>query len=493
MERILRLALQLTSNENEINSLPLPPIAQLEEGMVFPTFPQMKKDAEKLGGVFTYALLGKRRLTIFADPATFPIIFHPGEYGETEGVGDAVRMEMDKIAHAWFGIPKEVCPWTRDGLNALRLVLSPSNSARINEVVGKSLRDSFDAFSDRGTIPLVKLASMTFAPVNAALFGDKNVPPEAEAWFHTFDENLPMIVRGVPMTAFEDTAEAYGKIVLMFQNAIEKIRSGKGIVGEHFAPAIVERIAVLNAKAEGGKDFSSRVLAQFMVSIFWAPQANTLPMTSWILAHVLDNKRVYSEVAKEVRSPKRRFGVSSFDASPESLPYTNACLRETLRLYIANMTHRTVTKDIKVTDASTGRTFRVPQGDMLSLASYIQHYNSKVYPNPEEFRPERWVERGSDGEWRSLSNPTGGCPLGSKKHAWYPFSKGRFSCSGQHLAKLEIPTLVALFIQRFDADIDHFPDADWDDVVASVRPEGWPYDVPSYVSFRRRGDAREWR
>lgn len=98
MERILRLALQLTSNENEINSLPLPPIAQLEEGMVFPTFPQMKKDAEKLGGVFTYALLGKRRLTIFADPATFPIIFHPGEYGETEGVGDAVRMEMDKIA-----------------------------------------------------------------------------------------------------------------------------------------------------------------------------------------------------------------------------------------------------------------------------------------------------------------------------------------------------------------------------------------------------------
>ena len=205
-------------------------------------------------------------------------------------------------------------------------------------------------------------------------------------------------------------------------------------------------------------------------------------MTAWVLAHVLHDKRVYREVVREVRCKKRNFGHMSFDSSPDNLPYTNACLRETLRLYIANMTHRTVTRDIKVTSA--GRTYRIPQNDMLSLASYVQHYDPEVYPSPSEFRPERWLER-RDGAWCSLSDPAGGCPIARKKHAFYPFSKGRFSCSGQHLAKLEIPTLVALFLQRFDAEIDKFPEADWDDVVASVRPEGWPYDVESNVRFRR--------
>lgn len=112
-----------------------------------------------------------------------------------------------------------------------------------------------------------------------------------------------------------------------------------GVVGENFAPAITERIAVLRGKSKTSPsgDFSTRTLAQFMVSIFWAPQANTLPMTAWMLAHVLNDPRVYKEVCKEVRTPGR-FGTRgrevNFDASPENIPYTSACLLETLRLYV---------------------------------------------------------------------------------------------------------------------------------------------------------------
>ena len=52
---------------------------------MFPTFQEMKEDAESYGGVFTYKLWGGRRLTVLADPKTYEIVFHPGEYGETEG------------------------------------------------------------------------------------------------------------------------------------------------------------------------------------------------------------------------------------------------------------------------------------------------------------------------------------------------------------------------------------------------------------------------
>ena len=181
-------------------------------------------------------------------------------------------MEMDKIAHAWFGIPKEVCPWTRDGLNAIRVVLSPSNGVRINEIVGSHLRDTFDSMPASGSIDLVRLASHTFKPVNAALFGPGNVPDEAEDWFHAFDENLPQLARGMPMKAFEEMVESYERIVKMFENAIESIQSMEKVVllvrTLHLQLRNVSLYFESKSKTSPSGDFSTRTLAQFMYLYF---------------------------------------------------------------------------------------------------------------------------------------------------------------------------------------------------------------------------------
>jgi len=69
-----------------------------------------------LGEVFRYEFFGGRHITVMADPALFDVVFKPDELSENEEVGDAVKMEMDKIAFAWFGIPKACGPHTREGL-----------------------------------------------------------------------------------------------------------------------------------------------------------------------------------------------------------------------------------------------------------------------------------------------------------------------------------------------------------------------------------------
>jgi hypothetical protein len=60
---------------------------------------------------------------------------------------------------------------------------------------------------------------------------------------------------------------------------------------------------------------------------------------------------------------------------------------------------------------------------------------------------------------------------------------------GKLLAQGEIPLLVAIFLRDFDANIgdQKMPSADWDKVVASVRPEGWPYNVGLNVTYTKRG------
>merc|ERR1712071_577669 len=67
-----------------------------------------------------------------------------------------------------------------------------------------------------------------------------------------------------------------------------------------------------------------RKKASFLCSIFWAPQANTLPMTYWTLAHVINNPewkaRVRAEADKSRLGVDGRFDVDTQEA--DCLPFT---------------------------------------------------------------------------------------------------------------------------------------------------------------------------
>ena len=72
--------------------LPTPPVHSMPENEIFPSFPTMMNGQHKLGGLFSYEILGGRRMTVVADPQLFEIVFHPDEYGTYEGVGDAIKV-----------------------------------------------------------------------------------------------------------------------------------------------------------------------------------------------------------------------------------------------------------------------------------------------------------------------------------------------------------------------------------------------------------------
>jgi cytochrome P450 len=203
-----------------------------------------------------------------------------------------------------------------------------------------------------------------------------------------------------------------------------------------------------------------------MLSIFWAAQANTLPMTFWTLGEIIGNPRIRAKAEAEARRgawasmPDQN---GHYDASPDTIPYIRACLKEVLRMKVAILTHRKVDRDCHIT-TSTGEKLRLPKDDMVSIASYLRHFDPAIYPDPHTFYPERWLEP----EMLERS------PLDSMgDDCWFPFSKGRYSCSGKFLALLEIPTLVAMFLQQFDASlVDPLPSGKWDEVLAAVLPDG---------------------
>jgi len=335
----------------------------------------------------------------------------------------------------------------------------------LNDIVGEDIQKCMDALPDAGEMNLLQVAEFTFPGVNRALFGAGVVPPAAEGFFYDYDEGVARATLGLP----KDKAykAAYDRVENMFTEALKRDfhkspEAGRGMVG---------RLKPIP------DDVDIRKKASFLCSIFWAPQANTLPMTYWTLAHILDNPQWVARVRAEADQAK--LGVNGrYEVDPVDdacLPFTRACMNETLRIYIANMTLRKVEKDFQIT-GTDGKTYTIPKGDSFMLASYISHYDEKTFPDPFKYDPERWLTK--DGAFNERSVPD---------ECYLPFGKGRYSCSGRHLLQLELPTLVALFIREFDAQlIDPVPEPDWSYVVASVRPKGWPHDFPNKIKYSRR-------
>lgn len=439
---------------------------------LFPPYPRMLADSKKFGGLMTYNLPGGRKMTVLTDVKTYPIIFAPDAFGtknddpRMKDVGDAVKMDMDKIGYAWFGIPKHVCKYQRAGLDELRKkVLNPTVCRRLNHKIGADMDERFKKLGNSGTADLVDLACYTFPGVNAAMFGDNVVPAQAEQDFFAFDDEVARATLGLPKS--KKYWEHHGKITGMFKDSLPKVTPST-------CPATAARLSVL---PDG---MSPEDKAKFMVSLFWAPQANTLPMTFWCLAHILKNPEWKETVRKEaVRANLGAGGKYDLDLMNNNcLPFTRAVFNEVLRIYIANLTIRDVAREFEVT-LSTGERYKVPPKTLLMLSSYTTHYDPDIFPDPHTFKPSRWLNAKGEFDERQYPNNT-----------FIPFGKGRFQCSGKHLAALEVPTLVALFLRDYDAELlGDMPEPDWEYVVASVRPKGWPHEVKLPVKYTRRAQA----
>ncbi|KAF2649458.1 cytochrome P450 [Lophiostoma macrostomum CBS 122681] len=114
--------------------------------------------------------------------------------------------------------------------------------------------------------------------------------------------------------------------------------------------------------------------------------------------------------------------------------YTQAVLKETLRLYPPAATMRVGTPD---TSVMTARGVRIPTNDMTVLVSHTSiHSNPNLWVRASDFLPKRWlVESGHE--------------LHPKPGAWRAFEAGPRNCIGQTLAIMEMKIALAMTARTF--------------------------------------------
>lgn len=122
------------------------------------------------------------------------------------------------------------------------------------------------------------------------------------------------------------------------------------------------------------------------------------------------------------------------------MPYLRACIDESLRLRppIAYPLQRLVTAPEGVTICG----HHLRKGTVVAVPTYSVHRNEALFPAPESFNPDRWLNKDDPERIHALKNHT------------IPFSTGPRACIGRHIAIVELQLLISSLVRRYDISME---------------------------------------
>ena len=168
---------------------------------------------------------------------------------------------------------------------------------------------------------------------------------------------------------------------------------------------------LLGARDEEGEPMNDRELRDELVTVLGAGHETTATGLAWAVERLTRNPRVLERLR------------ASLAAGEED--YMAATVRETLRA-------RPVIVDVarRLKAPATIAEYELPAGTFVLPAIAALHYREDVFPEPEEFRPERFLDGKADN------------------YAWIPFGGGIRRCIGAAFAEYEMRTILREFVER---------------------------------------------
>lgn len=168
---------------------------------------------------------------------------------------------------------------------------------------------------------------------------------------------------------------------------------------------------LLRARHDDGSPMSDSELRDELVTVVGAGHETTATTLAWAVERLLRNPRALGLLRESIAAGRG--------------DYLEATVRETLRV-------RPVIVDVarKLTAPATIGGYELPAGTFVAPAIASLHQRADFYPQPEEFRPERFLEDKAE------------------TYAWIPFGGGVRRCIGAAFAEFEMRIILREFVSR---------------------------------------------
>jgi cytochrome P450 len=184
---------------------------------------------------------------------------------------------------------------------------------------------------------------------------------------------------------------------------------------------------LLLARDEQGAGMSERQVRDEVMTLLLAGHETTALALTWAFTLLDRHPEARDRLEAELDGV-----LEDRPAAPEdvaALPWTGAVVNETLRLYPpAYVTGREAIRDTVVGGVS------IPKRHIVLISMNTTHRDARFFPEPDAFRPERWL----DGLDKRLPKGT-----------FIPFGLGSRKCIGSAFAMMEATLLLATIARRW--------------------------------------------
>jgi cytochrome P450 len=204
----------------------------------------------------------------------------------------------------------------------------------------------------------------------------------------------------------------------------------------------------------------SKNLIDEAITLLFAGQDTSAATLSWTLHLLTLYPHVQSMLAQEVCDvANKSTGASCADeiefTKPmiAQMPFLDAVIKESMRLYpVAPFVVRKLGTGVAIPFAPSGSSDRqtnatsgmlsLPDNALACIWIYSLHRNPLFWSDPDDFRPERWLEGKGNESTGDLGTRAPG--------AYIPFAAGPRNCIGQALANIVLRTLLAQIVYRYE-------------------------------------------
>ncbi|XP_067239268.1 24-hydroxycholesterol 7-alpha-hydroxylase [Chanodichthys erythropterus] len=406
----------------------------------------------KYGPVFTVVAAGKR-LTFVTLNEDFRAFFSSKDVDFEQAVQEPV--------HNTASISKDIFFKTHPTCSAIiKGRLTPGNTAMLSAHLCEEFNDHLESLGSKGSGQLNELIkSVMYPAVMSNLLGRCNSPSSALSRqeflekFTTYDDGFEYGSQ-LPDMFLKEWANSKQWLLSLLRNMVTKAE--ETVYSESYGKTLLQHLAT---------SIPDKYLPNYGLLLLWASLANAIPITFWAIAFIVSNPAVYKIAMNQISTAlgdqdKEKTKVTLDDL--EQMPYVKWCIMEGIRLRAPGAITRKVVRPLKL------QNYIVPPGDMLMLSPYWAHRNPKYFPDPEDFKPERWEK--ADLEKNVLLE------------GFVAFGGGKNQCPGRWYAIMELHMFVALILYKFEFTLlDPVPKPSPLHLVGTQQPDG-----PCTVRYKHR-------
>jgi cytochrome P450 family 135 len=378
-------------------------------GWVFRTGPFLKRCRDRYGDMFTLRVAQELTWVMISDPDTVqqvfkgdPRLLHAGEANEVllPLVGRNSVLQLDEGPH----------------MRERKLMLPAFHGERMTryrDLMRRAAERELERWPLGEAFPLrPRMQAVTLEVIIGAVFGfrerdrvdlARRLLTEALDLTTDWRSMLALVLLGPKRVHdwrfFQRELDPVNELIL------EEIRRRRG------AHDLEQRDDVLSllvqARHEDGRPMSDAELRDELMTLLAAGHETTATALAWALERL-------------VRHPDKMERLAQGDED-----YLDAVVKETLRLRpVIPIVVRKLMEEMEI----GGR--RLPAGVSVAPCIYLVHRRPDVYPDPERFRPERFLDQ----------------PAGT--YTWIPFGGGVRRCLGASFAMFEMKTVLQAIVER---------------------------------------------